>query len=289
MLFWHLNQFLWLPASLCTHLNRFSRTCAVLLVAEDTGNKTCKPQDILTSSLSHYHFPTLSHCHCVFSYAYKSLRILAKGADACVRSDGERLAKSGESLAGLPCCALLCCGPACQCRQSASLASDTAGSTGRSGRDNATLVSSPNCQIMSPKDTRRYSKEKLSPALFCKLSPRKPAGSQELGAVKFARGGAARLVTISAGRPEAASSTPSQPGHTFHYHALSTDVWSAEEEKNRKGRGWKYFEKENIWAAGREAASSAARTHLSLSCTINNQFLLRCHRHFLCLIHFEHN
>ena len=169
------------------------------------------------------------------------------------------------------------------------LASDTAGSTGRSGRDNATLVSSPNCQIMSPKDTRRYSKEKLSPALFCKLSPRKPAGSWELGAVKFARGGAARLVTISAGRPEAASSTPSQPGHTFHYHALSTDVWSAEEEKNRKGKGGKYFEKENIWAAGREAASSAARTHLSLSCTINNQFLLRCHRHFLCLIHFEHN
>ena len=104
---------------MCTHLNRFSRTCAVLLAAEDTGNKTCKPQDILTSSHSHYHFPTLSHCHCVFSCSYTSLRILAKGADACVRSDGERLAKSGESLAGLPCCALLCCGP-CQCRQSAS-------------------------------------------------------------------------------------------------------------------------------------------------------------------------
>ena len=119
MLFWHLNQFLWLPPSLCTHLNRFSRTCGVLLAAEDTGNKTCKPQDILTSSPSHYHFPTLSHCHWVFSCAYNCLRILAKGSDACVRSDGERLAKSGESSAGLPCCALPCCGP-CQCRQSAS-------------------------------------------------------------------------------------------------------------------------------------------------------------------------
>ena len=135
------------------------------------------------------------------------------------------------------CHAVLCPAVALVSAGSQPLASDTAGSTGRSGRDNATLVSSPNCQIMSPKDTRRYSKEKLSPALFCKLSPRKPAGSWELGAVKFARGGAARLVTISAGRPEAASSTPSQPGHTFHYHALSTDVWSAEEEKNRKGRG----------------------------------------------------
>ena len=170
------------------------------------------------------------------------------------------------------------------------LASDTAGSTGRSGRDNAILVSSLDCQEVSPKDTRRCSKENQHLYLFWKLSPRKPAGSWELGAVKFARGGAARLVTISAGRPEAASSTPSQPGHTFHYHALSTDVWSAEEEKNRKGKGGKYFGKENIWPAGREAASSTARTHLSLSCTISfNQFLLRCQRHFLCLRHFEHN
>ena len=79
--------------------------------------QTTRHLNFLTQPLSH--FITLSHCHCVCPCAYNSLRILAKGADACVRSDGERLAKSGESLAGLPCCALPCCGP-CQCRQSAS-------------------------------------------------------------------------------------------------------------------------------------------------------------------------
>ena len=169
------------------------------------------------------------------------------------------------------CHAVLCCAAALVSAGSQPLASDTAGSTGRSGRDNATFVSSLNCQEVSPKDTRRYSKENLFPSQNYKLSPRKPAGSRESGAVKFARGGAARLVTISAGRGSFKHSLPARthlslsctinkclvcrggekekekeeniprrkisgqlaerqlpapPGHTSHYHALSTTSFS---------------------------------------------------------------
>ena len=240
MLFWHLNQFLWLPASLCIHLNRFSRTCAVLLATEDTGNKTCKPQDISTSSHSHYHFPTISHCHCVCSCAYNCLRILAKGADACVRSDGERLAKSGESLAGLPCCALLCPGP-CQCRQSASCL--------RHRRLNGAFGERQcNIRFLSklPRSiTKRYKEIFQRESIFFFILQVVSSKAHRIARVR-----SSKICTRRRGSPGhyiswqslAASSPPSQPGHTFHYHALSTNVWSAEEEKKQKRKRRKIFE-----------------------------------------------
>ena len=162
------------------------------------------------------------------------------------------------------CHAVLCCALALVSAGSQPLASDTAGSTGRSGRDNATLVSSLNCQEVSPKDTRRYSKENLSSSLFCKLFPRKPTGSRELGAVKFARGGAARLVTISAGRAwQLQALPPSQdtPFTIMHYQQMF-DL--QRRKKNRKGKGGKYLKKENIWPAGRGSFQRRQDTPLTI-------------------------
>ena len=158
-------------------MNRFSRTCAVLLAAEDTGNKTCKPQDISTSSHSHYHFPT-SHIVTVSSLARTIVSEFLQKAR--MRASGVMVSDLQNPARVWPVChAVLCCAAALVSAGSQPLASDTAGSTGRSGRDNATFVSSLNCQEVSPKDTRRYSKENLSSSLFCKLSPRKPTGSRE--------------------------------------------------------------------------------------------------------------
>ena len=140
------------------------------------------------------------------------------------------------------CHAVLCCAAALVSAGSQPLASDTAGSTGRSGRDNATPVSSLNCQEKSSKDTRRYSKENLSLSQNYKLSPRKPAGSRESGAVKFARGGAARLVTISAGRGSFKHSLPART-HLSLSCTINRCLVCRRGEKTKKGKRGKYSKK----------------------------------------------
>ena len=105
---------------MCTHINRFSRTCAVLLAAEDTGNKTCKTRDILTSSPSHYHFPT-SHIVTVSSLTRTIVSEFLQKAR--MRASGVMVSDLQNPARVWPVChAVLCCavpGP-CQCRQSAS-------------------------------------------------------------------------------------------------------------------------------------------------------------------------